>query len=136
MFQMLVKIGFKHIEIGFPSASQIDFDFTRKLIEENHIPDDVYIEVLVQARDHLIQRTFEALQGAKRAAIHIYNSNSQTFRQKVLNVDVAGMATGDLLLTEKIKEYLDQNALKPNGSSSTVRNVQPNWKWRKTSATQ
>jgi 2-isopropylmalate synthase len=54
MFQMLVKIGFKNIEIGFPSASQIDFDFTRKLIEENHIPDDVYIEVLVQARDHLI----------------------------------------------------------------------------------
>ncbi len=57
MFQMLVKIGFKNIEIGFPSASQIDFDFTRKLIEENHIPDDVYIEVLVQARDHLIQKS-------------------------------------------------------------------------------
>lgn len=60
------------------------------LIEENHIPDDVYIEVLVQARDHLIERTFEALAGAKRAIVHIYNSNSPTFRQKVLNVDVNG----------------------------------------------
>ena len=105
MFQMLVKIGFKHIEIGFPSASQIDFDFTRKLIEENHIPDDVYIEVLVQARDHLIQRTFEALQGAKRAIVHIYNSNSPTFRKKVLNVDVAGAKQLAINAAEKVKEY-------------------------------
>ena len=105
MFQMLVKIGFKHIEIGFPSASQIDFDFTRKLIEENHIPDDVYIEVLVQARDHLIQRTFESLQGAKRAIVHIYNSNSPTFRQKVLNVDIAGAKQLAINAAEKVKEY-------------------------------
>src|SRR5690554_4507345 len=108
MFQMLVKIGFKHIEIGFPSASQIDFDFTRKLIEENHIPDDVYIEVLVQARDHLIQRTFEALEGAKRAIVHIYNSNSPTFRQKVLNVDVAGAKQLAINAAEKVKEYAAQ----------------------------
>ncbi|MEB3754637.1 2-isopropylmalate synthase [Acinetobacter sp. MD2(2019)] len=105
MFQMLVKIGFKHIEIGFPSASQIDFDFTRKLIEENHIPDDVYIEVLVQARDHLIARTFEALEGAKRAIVHIYNSNSPTFRQKVLNVDVAGAKALATNAAQKVKEY-------------------------------
>ncbi|MFT4020807.1 MAG: 2-isopropylmalate synthase [Acinetobacter sp.] len=108
MFQMLVKIGFKHIEIGFPSASQIDFDFTRKLIEENHIPDDVYIEVLVQARDHLISRTFEALEGAKRAIVHIYNSNSPTFRKKVLNVDAAGAKQLAIHAAEKVKEYAEQ----------------------------
>ena len=108
MFQMLVKIGFKHIEIGFPSASQIDFDFTRKLIEENHIPDDVYIEVLVQARDHLIQRTFESLEGAERAIVHIYNSNSPTFREKVLNVDVAGAKKLAINAAEKVKEYAAQ----------------------------
>jgi len=108
MFQMLLKIGFKHIEIGFPSASQIDFDFTRKLIEENHIPDDVYIEVLVQARDHLIERTFEALAGAERAIVHIYNANSPTFRQKVLNVDVAGAKALAINAAEKVKFYAAQ----------------------------
>ncbi|GAA5019478.1 2-isopropylmalate synthase [Acinetobacter puyangensis] len=108
MFQMLVKIGFKHIEIGFPSASQIDFDFTRKLIEENHIPDDVYIEVLVQARDHLIARTFESLIGAKRAIVHIYNANSPTFRNKVLNVNIAGAKALAVNAAEKVKEYAAQ----------------------------
>lgn len=108
MFQMLVKIGFKHIEIGFPSASQVDFDFTRKLIEENHIPDDVYIEVLVQARDHLIERTFEALQGAQRAIVHIYNANSPTFRKKVLNVDIAGAKALAINAATKVKEYAAQ----------------------------
>ncbi|MCH7381660.1 MULTISPECIES: 2-isopropylmalate synthase [Acinetobacter] len=108
MFHMLVKIGFKHIEIGFPSASQIDFDFTRKLIEENLIPDDVYIEVLVQARDHLIERTFEALVNAKRAIVHIYNSNSPTFRQKVLNVDANGSKQLAINAATKVKEYAAQ----------------------------
>ncbi|ENW94751.1 2-isopropylmalate synthase [Acinetobacter dispersus] len=108
MFHMLVKIGFKHIEIGFPSASQIDFDFTRKLIEENLIPDDVYIEVLVQARDHLIERTFEALVDAKRAIVHIYNSNSPTFRQKVLNVDANGSKQLAINAATKVKEYAAQ----------------------------
>ncbi|MCJ0829286.1 2-isopropylmalate synthase [Acinetobacter sp. NIPH1876] len=108
MFHMLVKIGFKHIEIGFPSASQIDFDFTRKLIEEDLIPDDVYIEVLVQARDHLIERTFEALVDAKRAIVHIYNSNSPTFRQKVLNVDANGSKQLAINAASKVKEYAAQ----------------------------
>ena len=108
MFQMLVKIGFKNIEIGFPSASQIDFDFTRKLIEENHIPDDVYIEVLVQARDHLIERTFESLIGAKRAIVHIYNSNSPTFRKKVLNVDEAGAKTLAMTAATKVKQTAEK----------------------------
>ncbi len=108
MFHMLVKIGFKHIEIGFPSASQIDFDFTRLLIEQNLVPDDVYIEVLVQARDHLIARTFESLQDAKRAIVHIYNANSPTFRQKVLNVDIAGAKQLAINAAQKVKEYAAQ----------------------------
>jgi 2-isopropylmalate synthase len=91
MFLMLVKIGFKEIEVAFPSASQTDFDFVRKLIEGNYIPDDVTIEVLTQARDHLIERTFESLQGAKRAIVHIYNATSLTFRDKVLKLDRDGI---------------------------------------------
>lgn len=82
-FKLLVDVGFKEIEIGFPSAAQVEFDFTRRLIEKNHIPDDVTIQVLVQAREHLIRRTFEALQGAKRAIVHVYNSTSRVQRDKV-----------------------------------------------------
>ena len=75
--------GFKEIEIGFPSAAQVEFDFARKLIKENHIPDDVTIQVLVQAREHLIKRTFEALDGVHRAIVHVYNSTSVVQRAKV-----------------------------------------------------
>ena len=81
MFALLVRIGFKEIEVGFPSASQIEFDFTRKLIEENLIPDDVYIQVLTQARDHLIRRTFESIEGAANAIVHLYNSTSALQRR-------------------------------------------------------
>lgn len=108
MFHMLVKVGFKHIEIGFPSASQIDFDFTRKLIEEGHVPDDVYLEVLVQAREHLIQRTFEALEGAKNAIVHIYNSNAPTFRKKVLNIDVEGGKALAVSGAKLVKQYAEK----------------------------
>lgn len=82
-FKLLVDCGFKEIEIGFPAASQIEFDFTRRLIEEQLIPDDVTVQVLVQAREHLIHRTFEALQGVKRAIVHVYNSTSRVQRDKV-----------------------------------------------------
>ncbi|WP_019671942.1 2-isopropylmalate synthase [Psychrobacter lutiphocae] len=82
-FKLLVDVGFKEIEIGFPSAAQVEFDFARKLIEENHIPDDVTIQVLVQAREHLIERTFEALKGVRRAVVHVYNSTSRVQRDKV-----------------------------------------------------
>lgn len=82
-FKLLVDIGFKEIEIGFPSASQVEFDFTRKLIDENCVPDDVTLQVLVQAREHLIERTFESLRGAKRAIVHVYNSTSKVQRDKV-----------------------------------------------------
>ncbi|WP_233862107.1 2-isopropylmalate synthase [Paraburkholderia adhaesiva] len=82
-FDMLVAIGFKEIEVGFPSASQTDFDFVRKLIEEKRIPDDVTIEVLVQSREDLIARTFEALEGAPRAIVHLYNAICPSFRKIV-----------------------------------------------------
>jgi 2-isopropylmalate synthase len=84
-FQLLVELGYKEIEVGFPSASQIDYDFCRALIEDDLVPDDVSIQVLTQARQELIERTFESLQGAKKAIVHIYNATSPTFRQQVFN---------------------------------------------------
>ncbi len=87
MFETLVSIGFKEIEVGFPSASQVEFDFVRKLIEEDRIPDDVTIQVLTQARDHLITRTFESLQGAPRAIVHLYNAVAPIMRRVVLGMD-------------------------------------------------
>ncbi|MBD3897729.1 2-isopropylmalate synthase [Halomonas sp. ML-15] len=86
-FSMLVSLGFKEIEVGFPSASQIDFDYVRELIEQDLVPDDVTIQVLTQARPHLIERTFEALQGAKNAIVHVYNATDPMFRRVVFNVD-------------------------------------------------
>lgn len=91
MFETLVEMGFKEIEVGFPSASQTDFDFVRKLIDENRIPDDVTIQVLTQARDHLIARTFESLKGAKRAILHLYNSTSTLQRRVVFKEDREGV---------------------------------------------
>jgi 2-isopropylmalate synthase len=90
MFKMLCAVGVKQIEVAFPSASQTDFDFVRELIEGGHIPDDVTIEVLTQAREDLIRRTFESLLGAKRAIVHIYNATAPNFRRIVFNVDEAG----------------------------------------------
>ncbi|MGK0186959.1 MAG: 2-isopropylmalate synthase [Verrucomicrobiales bacterium] len=81
MFHLLVRTGFKQIEIGFPSASDTEFAFMRKLIDENHIPDDVQVQVLVQAREHLIRRTFESLKGTRRAIVHLYNSTSPLQRR-------------------------------------------------------
>ncbi len=91
MFQMLVKIGFKQIEVGFPSASQADFDFVRLLIERRLIPDDVTIQVLTQAREHLIARTFEALVGAPRAIVHLYNATAPVMRRVVLGLEEDGI---------------------------------------------
>ena len=90
-FQALVQIGFKEIEVGFPSASQADFDFVRLLIEQQLIPDDVTIQVLTQARDHLIARTFEALQGVPRAIVHLYNAVAPVMRKVVLGLDEDGI---------------------------------------------
>jgi 2-isopropylmalate synthase len=91
MFETLVEMGFKEIEVGFPSASQTDFDFVRKLIDEKRIPDDVTIQVLTQARDHLIARTFESVQGAKRVILHLYNSTSTLQRRVVFKQDRDGV---------------------------------------------
>ncbi len=91
MFDLLVRLGFKEIEVGFPSASQTDFDFVRSLIEEQLVPDDVTIQVLTQARDHLIERTFESLVGARRAIVHLYNSTSTLQRRVVFGLDRAGI---------------------------------------------
>jgi 2-isopropylmalate synthase len=91
MFDMLVKMGFKEIEVGFPAASQTDFDFVRSLIEEHLIPDDVTIQVLTQAREPLIRRSFESLRGARRAIMHLYNSTSTVQRRVVFGLDEDGI---------------------------------------------
>lgn len=90
MFDLLVAIGFKEIEVAFPAASQTDFDFVRTLIEEDRIPSDVTIQVLTQAREDLIRRTFEALRGAKQAIVHVYNATAPVFRRTVFNLDPQG----------------------------------------------
>ena len=91
MFELLVRMGYKEIEVGFPSASQTDFDFVRMLIEEDRIPDDVVIQVLTQARDHLIERTYESIRGAKQAIVHLYNSTSTLQRRVVFGLDRNGI---------------------------------------------
>ena len=91
LWALLVKMGFKQIEVGFPAASQADYDFVRWLIEENQIPEDVQIQVLVQAREALIKKTFESLQGAARAVVHVYNSTSTVQRERVFAMDREGI---------------------------------------------
>ena len=91
MFETLVRIGFKEIEVGFPSASQTDFDFVRRLIEDDLVPDDVSIQVLTPAREHLIRRTFESVVGAKKVIMHLYNATAPIMRRVVLGVDVDGV---------------------------------------------
>ncbi len=91
MFNLLVKMGYKEIEVGFPSASQTDFDFVRKIIEDGLIPDDVTIQVLTQARENLIRRTYESLVGAKQAVVHLYNSTSTLQRRVVFGLDKEGI---------------------------------------------
>ena len=91
MFNLLVSMGYKEIEVGFPSASQTDFDFVRQLIDQKLIPEDVTIQVLTQARDHLIERTYESIRGAKQAIVHFYNSTSVLQRRVVFNQDRAGI---------------------------------------------
>jgi 2-isopropylmalate synthase len=105
MFQMLVALGFKEIEVAFPSASQTDFDFVRHLIAQQLIPDDVTVQVLVPARESLIRRTFESLQGARRAIAHLYNATSPVFRRTVLGLDrlgTIGLATDAATLCNEL----------------------------------
>lgn len=105
MFQLLVKLGFKEIEIGFPAASQIEFDFLRQLVDRDLIPDDVVIQVLVQCREHLIERTFEALGGIKTAIVHIYNSTSTLQREVVFGKTREEIKAIALEGTRIVKKY-------------------------------
>jgi len=107
MFDLLVEVGFKEIEVGFPSASQPDFDFVRYLIEENRIPDDVTVQVLTQARPELIARTYEALKGVRRAIVHVYNSTSVVQREKVFKTDKAGIVDIAVRGAKEVKKHAD-----------------------------
>src|SRR5437879_5475973 len=106
LFQALVKCGFKEIEVGFPSASNTEFTFNRRLIEENRAPDDVWLQVLVQAREDLIERTFESLVGAKKAIIHLYNSTSPAQRRVVFGMSKNEIVQVAVRGAELIKERL------------------------------
>lgn len=105
-FNMLVKLGFKEIEIGFPAASQIEYDFLRQLVERKMIPDDVRVQVLVQCREHLIKRTFEAIQGIKKVVVHIYNSTSVLQRDVVFHKDKEEIKQIAIEGTELVKKYM------------------------------
>lgn len=104
LFEMIVAIGIKEIEVGFPSASETDYTVVRRLIEEDRIPDDVRIEVLTQARDHLIEHTMESLRGAKQAIVHLYNATSPVFRETVFHLDRAGVREIAVSSAELIKQ--------------------------------
>ncbi|MCG4451806.1 2-isopropylmalate synthase [Pseudomonas sp. MMS21-TM103] len=107
-FKTLVQVGIKQIEVGFPSASQTDFDFVRELIEGGHIPDDTTIQVLTQAREDLITRTFESLVGAKQAIVHVYNATAPSFRRIVFNQDQAGVVAIAVNAAQVIKKLAAQ----------------------------
>ncbi|WP_412477928.1 2-isopropylmalate synthase [Azonexus sp. IMCC34839] len=114
MFKMLCDIGFKEIEIAFPSASETEFNFVRGLIEGGHIPDDVTIEVLTQAREHLIRRTFESLKGARRAIVHVYNATCKTFRETVFGMskaEVVQMAVDAVKLIRELAEQMPETEI-------------------------
>src|SRR5687767_10496981 len=107
MFELLVRMGYKEIEVGFPAASQTDFDFVRQLIEEDLVPDDVVIQVLTQARDELIERTYESLRGARQAIVHLYNSTSTLQRRVVFGLDregITNIAVNGARLCQKLSE--------------------------------
>ena len=109
MFNELVNMGFKEIEVGFPSASQPDYDFVRQLIEDDLIPDDVTIQVLVQCRADLLERTYECLEGAPRAIVHFYNSTNPLQREVVFGLDQAGIidvATTAARMARKLEDRI------------------------------
>ena len=108
-FDLLVAIGFKEIEVGFPSASDTEFRFIRRLIEESRIPDDVTVQVLVQAREHLIRRTFESLHGSKQAIVHLYNSTSPLQRRITFNKskeEIKNIAVEGAQLIRELKDTI------------------------------
>ncbi len=111
-FRLLTQIGFKEIEVGFPAASETEYDFMRALIEQNLIPDDVTVQVLTQAREHIIERTFEAIQGAKNAIVHVYNSTSVAQREQVFKRtkdDIKRIAVDGARLLKELTERAGEN---------------------------
>jgi 2-isopropylmalate synthase len=108
MFELLVRMGYKEIEVGFPAASQTDFDFVRELIEQDLIPDDVVIQVLTQSRDELIERTYESIKGAKQAVVHLYNSTSTLQRRVVFGTDQDGIVDIALNGAKLVRKLADQ----------------------------
>jgi 2-isopropylmalate synthase len=122
MFKMLCDIGFKEIEIAFPSASQTEFTFVRRLIEEKRIPDDVTIEVLTQAREHLIRRTMESIKGARRAIVHVYNATSKPFRDIVFSMsraEVVDMAVSGVRLIKQLATEMPETEIQLQYSPET-----------------
>ena len=115
MFETLVDVGFKEIEVGFPAASETDFDFVRQIITDDAIPDDVTIQVLTQARDELIDRTYESIAGAKQAIVHLYNSTSTVQRRVVFGLDEAGIVDIAVTGAERCKS--------PTRSTSRARSI-------------
>src|ERR671927_72449 len=109
MFELLVRLGIKEIEVGFPSASKTDFDFVRKLVEDDLIPHDTTIAVLTQARPELIERTYEAVDGARRAIVHLYNSTSVTQRRVVFRLGKDGITELAVRGTALCKELADRS---------------------------
>src|SRR3989344_3365991 len=118
MFQLLVDVGFKEIEVGFPSAAQVEYDFVRHLIEKKLIPDDVTIQVLTQAREHLIEATCRSLVGAKRAIIHVYNSTSELQRRVVFRMEREEVKKLAVQGTRWAKQYAEKYLSSGGGSAS------------------
>ena len=130
MFEALVKMGFKEIEVGFPSASQPDFDFVRQLIEEDLIPDDVSIQVLVQCRQELIERTYEAIAGAKQAIVHFYNSTNPLQREVVFGLDKAGIidiAVNGARLCKKLEQTVPGTEIRYEYSPESFTLTEPEY---------
>ena len=108
LYDQLVKVGFKEIEVGFPSASSHDYQFVRDLIDNKRVPDDVTLQVLTQARPELIEKTFEALKGARRAVLHVYNSTSTVQREKVFKLDRDGIKKIAVEAAKLVNQYADK----------------------------
>ena len=106
MFDLLVRMGYKEIEIGFPAASQTDYDFVRQLVEQDRIPDDVRVSVLTQAREDLIERTVQSLVGLDRATVHLYNATAPLFRRVVFGVDKDESGKGEKVATALAQRVL------------------------------
>src|SRR2546423_3202568 len=120
MFELLVAMGYKEIEVGFPAASQTDYDFVRQIIEEDRIPDDVVIQVLTQAREELIERTFESVRGAKQAIVHLYNSTSTLQRRVVFGLDKAGITQIAVNGAKVCRQFADAMPPRPDGTRTEI----------------